>query len=188
MTRGNRVLDQLEEVGAITRGHFVLSSGRHSDIYVEKFRVLEHPGLTQELATQLAEGFEEDAEVVLAPAVGGIVWGFAVATALRARFVFSEREEGRMRLRRGFHIEAGERVVVVEDIVTTGGSLKEVLEVAEPGKLVGIGCLVDRSGGLDLPLELSSLARLPAESWPSEQCPLCAQGIPTGTPGSRHLG
>lgn len=182
------VLGLLREVGAIMEGHFELSSGRHSGTYVEKFRALERPDVARRLGEALAERFRDrPVDVVLAPAVGGVVVGFVTALALGARFVFGEREEGSMRLRRGFEIKPGERVLVVEDVVTTGGSLREVLELVAPGELTGVGCLVDRWGGARLALPLQSLARLDADSWDPSDCPLCAGGRPVTAPGSRHL-
>lgn len=184
----DEVLESLRNVGAVLDGHFVLSSGRHSNVYVEKFRALERPELARALGEELARRFKDrPVDVVIAPAVGAIVLGFVTALDLSARFIFSERQEGRMTLRRGFHIRKGESVVVVEDVITTGGSLREVLTLVEPGVLAGIGCLVDRAGDLELEFPIESLARIEADSWAPEECPLCAQGIPTSAPGSRHL-
>lgn len=181
----------LEDAGAILHGHFVLSSGRHSDIYVEKFRAFEDPQKAMKLGESLARRFEDkQVDVVLCPAVGAIVLGFTTAFSLGKRFVFSEREEGKMRLRRGFEIHSGEHVLVIEDVVTTGGSVQELLPLVEPGELVGIGLLVDRSGGHaggSLPIEPESLLSLPTESWREDECPLCARGIPRTSRGSRHL-
>jgi orotate phosphoribosyltransferase len=183
------VLEILRQVGAVRKGHFLLSSGRHSDIYAEKFRALERPELARDLGEALAARFNGLAlDIVLAPAVGGIVFGFAAALALGARFIFCEREDGRMRLRRGFSVAAGEQVLVVEDVVTTGRSLEEVIELVPPGKLAGIGCLLDRSKGTKLPVPLKALAHLAAETWEPRECPLCAAGVPLEAPGSRHLG
>jgi len=194
------VLEALREVGAVTSGHFVLSSGRHSDVYAEKFRALERPELAMSLGASLADrvagpGAElgagpragREVDVVVCPAVGAIVLGFTTALALRARFIFAERDAGAMTLRRGFRIAPGERVLVVEDVVTTGASLKEVLALVDPTALVGAGCLLDRSPGLDLGVPLVALARLEAPTWDPAACPLCAAGEPAIAPGSRHL-
>lgn len=184
----DEVIETLKRVGAILDGHFLLSSGRHSDTYVEKFRAFERPEVAMDLGAALAEIFENrDVSVVLSPAVGAVVFGFAVAARLGARFVFSERDGGRMTLRRGFEIAPSERVLVVEDVVTTGGSLKEVIDLAPPGVIAGVACLVDRTDGLSLDPPLTSLARLRANSWEPGNCPLCAKGIPLKAPGSRHL-
>ena len=168
------------------KGHFVLSSGRHSDVYVEKFRALEKPPLAMTLGRELADRFRDKAvDVVLSPALGAIVLGFATATHLAARFIVAEREQGRMVLRRGFEIAPGEKVLVIEDVVTTGLSLNETLDLVPPGELVGIGVLVDRSGTSDE--RVTALARVDASSWEKADCPLCAEGIPETAPGSRHL-
>lgn len=182
------VLERLRSVGAVQSGHFVLSSGRHSNLYVEKFRALERPELARALGEELARRFKDrPVDVVLAPAVGAIVLGFVTAMDLRARFIIAERQEGRMTLRRGFAIDPGERVVVIEDVITTGGSLIEVLALVPPGVLAGIGCLVDRSFNLELEFPIESLATIEADSWDQAACPLCEQGIPTSAPGSRHV-
>ena len=194
----DQVLQALRDVGAVSNGHFILSSGRHSDVYAEKFRALEHPGLALSLGASLADRFAgQHIDVVLSPAVGAIVLGFATALAVsrnrdrdgdgEARFIFAERDAGPMRLRRGFEVAPGERVLVIEDVVTTGTSLREVLVLVDPDALVGVGCLLDRSSGLDLGLPLTSLARLQAPTWDPSECPLCAGGQAAVAPGSRHL-
>ena len=182
------VLQALREVGAVTSGHFVLSSGRHSDVYCEKFRALEQPELAMSLGASLADRYTgAGVDVVVSPAVGAIVLGFTTALALGARFIFAERDAGAMTLRRGFRIAPGERVLVVEDVVTTGASLSEVLALVDPAALVGAGCLLDRSSGLDLGVPLVALARLEAPTWDPAECPLCAAGELAVAPGSRHL-
>lgn len=182
------VREVLERLEAVLRGHFVLSSGRHSDVYVEKARVLERPEVTMRLAREIASWYRS-LDVVVVPAVGAIPLGFAVALAAGARSLFAEREGGRVRLRRGFRIVPGERVLVVEDVVTTGGSAAEVYElVGDSGATrLGVAALVDRSTGpLDFPLR--ALLQLEARSWTAEECPLCRQGAPLDSPGSRRLG
>jgi orotate phosphoribosyltransferase len=187
------ILVKLAGVGAITTGHFVLSSGRHSDTYVEKFRALEVPDLAVSLGATMAARFAgQQVDVVLAPALGAIVLGFTTALALGCRFIFAERDgAGEMRLRRGFAIRPGEQVLVVEDVITTGKSLKEVLALVPDGALAGAGGMLDRSGGASgrdvLGVDLVALARLAAPTWDAEACPLCAAGEPTVAPGSRHL-
>ncbi len=182
------VLDLLKQSGAITEGHFVLSSGRHSDVYVEKFRALERPEAAMRLGAALADSFRgEGIDVVLAPAVGGIILGFATAFALGTRSIFAERQDGSMVLRRGFEILPAERVLVIEDIVTTGKSLKEVIGLVPEDQLAGVGCLLDRSedgGGV---AGLRPLARMDAIAWEPSDCRLCAEGVPAYAPGSRHL-
>ena len=177
----------LERQGAILRGHFQLTSGLHSDVYVQKARVTEMPGPTMALAGEIASWYHE-VDVVIAPAVGAIALGFAVATQTLCRSIFAEREDDRMRLRRGFRIEPRERVLVVEDVVTTGGSAREVLELArdQGGDVLGVAALVDRSAG-DLGFALRAVLRLDAETWTKPECPLCRRGVPIDAPGSKHL-
>lgn len=177
----------LERRGAILRGHFRLTSGRHSNLYVQKARLLEHPESTMVIAREMASWYE-DVQVVVAPAVGAIALGFAVALAAGARSLFAERADGRMTLRRGFEVAAGERALVVEDIVTTGGSAHEVYElVGRTGaERLGVAALVDRSAGR-LAFPLRSLVRIAADTWSAEECPLCGAGTPMDAPGSRFL-
>ena len=178
----------LERSGAMLRGHFRLTSGRHSDAYVQKARVLEDPAATMEMAREMAS-WHEGIEVVVAPAVGAIALGFAVALAAGARSIFAEREEGRMALRRGFRIDPGERVLVVEDVITTGGSAREVydLVLAAGAEALGVAALIDRSGReMDFPLR--AVVEIEAVSFPPGECPLCARGIPVEAPGSRYRG
>ena len=177
-----------EQYDVLQRGHFKLSSGRHSDVYLQCQRVLEHPRVTRSLARALAARFDGETQTVLSPAVGAILIGAALADALDARFVFAERVDGAMTLRRGQAIARGERVVVCEDVVTTGGSAAECLRLAEAaGADTGpVGSLVDRTGGA-APFRLESLLRVSAESWAPEECPLCARGLPIDQPGSRSL-
>lgn len=181
------VLDVLHEAGAVRNGHFLLSSGKHSDVYVEKARVFEDPKLTVRLAEEVATWFE-DVDVVISPAVGALPFGFAVALAAGARFVYTEREGDHMALRRGFEIDTDERALIVEDVVTTGGSAAEVHRLVEHAgaEALGVVALVDRSTS-DLAFPLRALARVGAESWPPDACPLCAEDRPLESPGSRHL-
>ncbi len=168
-------------------GHFVLSSGRHSDRYVQKARLLERPELAMQAAREIASWYPE-IEVMVAPAVGAVSLGFAVALAAGARSVFTERVDDRMILRRGFQLAPGERALVVEDVVTTGGSAREVVDVvSEQGAdLLGVAALVDRSVG-PVGLPLRALLRVEASTWPPEDCPLCRDGRALDSPGSRHL-
>lgn len=180
-------LDLLAERGAILSGHFLLTSGKHSDTYVEKARMFEEPGLVMRFAEQMA-GWHEDAETVISPAVGAIPLGFAVALAADARFVFAERHGGAMTLRRGFRLGEGERVLIVEDVVTTGGSAAEVWDLVRGAgaKPVGVAAMVDRSVGR-LPFPLRALVRVAARVYDSDECPLCANGVPIESHGSRGL-
>lgn len=181
------VLEILRRSGALRQGHFLLSSGRHSDAYVEKARVFEDPEVTVRLGREIASWYR-DVGAVVSPAVGAIPLGFATALGAGARFVYAEREDDRMALRRGFALEPGERVVIVEDVVTTGGSAAEVHALAgELGaEVLGVAALVDRTV-TELPFPLRALSRVSAETWAEDVCPLCARGIPAESPGSRHL-
>jgi orotate phosphoribosyltransferase len=184
--------DVLEHRGAVLRGHFILSSGRHSDVFVQKFRVLEDPRLTQRFGEAIARSFPDGFDVVASPAVGAILLGFATALAADARMIFAEREQGRMEFRRGFELAPRERALVVEDVITTGGSAREVVELvrASGGEPVGIGALIDREDPArfaDLGVPLRALVSVDAPSWSASECPLCAANEPVTDPGSRRL-
>lgn len=184
------VLSALEDARAILTGHFQLTSGRHSDRYVQCARVLEDPALVTRLASAIAELIgERQVDLVAAPAVGGIIIGFAVAQALGVNFIFSERENGRMVFRRGFEVPDGARVLVVEDVVTTGGSVAEVIDLVRRagGVPVAVAALIDRGGPKAFDVGLLPLLRLQVESWEPETCALCAAGVPLSAPGSRAL-
>jgi orotate phosphoribosyltransferase len=184
------VLSALEAAGAILHGHFQLTSGRHSDTYVQCARILEDPALTTRLAEAIVERMDaEGVDLVAAPAVGGIIIGFAVAQALGVKFIFSEREQGVMCFRRGFEIPKGSRVLVVEDVVTTGGSVAEVIALvrAAGGSPVAVASLIDRYGTKLFDVPLRPLLRLEVESWHADECGLCASGTPLYSPGSRRL-
>jgi len=181
----------LEETRALRHGHFVLTSGRHSDSYVQCARVLENPVLTTALAQTAVDRLPLDLgiDVVAAPAVGGLIIGFAVAQALGVKFIFSERQDGRMVFRRSFAVREGERVLVVEDVVTTGGSVAEVIALVESagGKVAGVVSLIDRGGSKSFQAPYWPLLRLDVESWEASACGLCAAGVPVDSPGSRRL-
>ncbi|HEY5275907.1 MAG TPA: orotate phosphoribosyltransferase [Coriobacteriia bacterium] len=184
------VLAALEDAHAIMTGHFRLTSGRHSDRYVQCARVLEDPALVTRLAHAMVERLgERQVDLVASPAVGGIVIGFAVAQALGVKFIFSERQDGKMTLRRGFEVPEGARVLVVEDVVTTGGSVAEVIELVREagGTPVAVASLIDRGGPKAFDVELCPLLRLKVESWEVETCGLCQSGVPVYAPGSRAL-
>lgn len=179
------------DTNAIMEGHFLLTSGLHSPLYVEKFQVLQHPEFTARLCAALARRFAGDqVEVVVGPVTGGILLAHEVGKNLGTRAIFTERENGKMTLRRGFVIKPGERVLIVEDIVTTGGSVQEVLEVvlAHGGVPVGVGLLVDRSGGkVDFNVRCEPLLRLAVTTYQPDSCPLCRDGVPMTKRGSRKL-
>ena len=177
------VKDILLKTNAIMDGHFLLTSGLHSPHYVEKFNVLQHPAYTQQLCEAMAEKFRDSQiDTVVGPMTGGILLAHEVGKALGTRAIFTERVDGRMTFRRGFTLEQGERVLIVEDIVTTGGSIKEVIAaVKELGAIpVAVSMLVDRSGGKvsfgDVPS--TALLHMQVETYNPDDCPLCRQGIP----------
>jgi orotate phosphoribosyltransferase len=189
-TLGERqTLELYEKTGALLRGHFRLTSGLHSDIYLQSALVLQYPEHAAALGSALAAGFRTDGvQTVLAPAIGGILVAHEVARALGVRALFTEREGGTMRLRRGFALATGERCLVVEDVITTGGSTREVVACAEEhgGAVVGVGSLIDRSGGAAaFTVRRTALATVSATAWPSEACPLCKTGSQAIKPGSR---
>jgi orotate phosphoribosyltransferase len=183
------VLAMLEDTGAVQRGHFRLASGRHSDVYAQKFRVLERPRLARDLGAAIAEVFDGAFDVVASPAVGAVILGFTTALAADARFIFTERVGGSMAFRRDFRVGPGERVLVVEDVVTTGGSVAEVLDLlgSTGGDVVGVGALIDRTtagSAPDFGVPLRALLRLDAANWEESDCPLCARREPITEPGS----
>ncbi len=182
-------LDLYGSTGALLRGHFRLTSGLHSDVYLQSALVLQHPVHAASLGEALAARFRDDSvQTVLAPAIGGILVAHEVARALGARALFTEREDGVMRLRRGFALAQGERCLVVEDVMTTGGSIREVVGCVEAlgGVVVGVGALIDRSGGAaHFPVKRASLATVKATTWKAEDCPLCRAGSQAVKPGSR---
>lgn len=186
------ILDLLTKEGAILDGHFKLSSGRHSDRYVQKQRVFETPRVAARLAELIVERFSDANgprfETVVSPAVGAIGFGTLVAYEAHRRFLFTEKEGGVMRFRRSQHLRAGERVLIVEDIVTTGGSAALVVDaVRDAGAdLVGVAALVDR-GDRELPFPLTPLVRLDVRDYEPQDCPMCEEGLPLDAPGSTYL-
>jgi len=176
--------------GALLRGHFIFTSGRHGDTYMQCAQVLKHPEYTERLAKHLALHFKNDAiDVVIGPAMGGIVVAYEVARQLGAIALFTERENEKMALRRSFSITPGQRVLVVEDVTTTGGSVREVIEVvrAHQGCVAGVGVLIDRSNGaIDFGVKQTAVLSMEILSWEADACPLCRQGkLPAIKPGSR---
>ncbi len=183
------VLQLLEQHGAVQRGHFLLSSGMHSSHYVQCALLLQYPEVCERVCAALAHPFRhERVDAVVGPAIGAVVLAYETARQLGARALWAERAEGRMALRRSFRVERGERVLVVEDVVTTGGSAKEVASLVERagGVVVGVAAIVDRSaGGHGLRWRLEPLARVDVEAYLPPLCPLCQEGLPLVKPGSR---
>lgn len=184
-------LDLLKQTGAVQSGHFLLSSGRHSPQYVQCALLLQHPDLAGRVCAALAARFAADRpDVVVGPAYGGMIVAYETARALGTRALFAERVDGRFILRRSFRIEPGERVLITEDVVTTGASTLEVAAVvgSHGGIVIGAGALVDRSAGASpFPWRLAALARIDVPAFLPADCPQCAQGVPLVKPGSRAL-
>ncbi|HPW56236.1 MAG: orotate phosphoribosyltransferase [Thermoanaerobaculaceae bacterium] len=183
-------LDDMAEAGALLEGHFRLSSGLHSSRYLQCAVYLAEPARAEVAGRQLAARLRTaGAQLVVSPALGGVIIGHEVARALAVPFAFTERTEGVMALRRGFRIEDGTRVLVVEDVVTTGGSTREVMDVVQRhgGVVVGVASMVDRSGTKHpfSPLPYTTLLTLEIPNFSPESCPLCAAGVPIVKPGSR---
>jgi orotate phosphoribosyltransferase len=189
-----RVLELFRSTGAMLEGHFELSSGMHSERYFQCALLLEDPARAELLARSLAEKIRrqdrEPYDLVVGPALGAVIWAHEVARALGVRCQFTERKDARMELRRGFRIAPGERVLVVEDVLTTGGSAREVFEVLKgfDARPAAVGAIVNRSGGNPFArdgLALHALAEVEVRTWKREDCPLCRTGAPVTKPGSR---
>jgi orotate phosphoribosyltransferase len=184
-----QIYNLFKEKGALLEGHFLLSSGLHSPVYLQCAKVLQYPDIAEKLCSQLAENFKEKIDVVISPAVGGIVVGQEVARALKTRAIFAERAEDKMALRRGFELKRGENVLAIEDVVTTGGSLNEIIQLAKVQgcNIIGVGSLIDRSGGkVKFGVKKVALLTLEIKTYPEESCPLCKNGLPLVYLGSRH--
>ena len=189
----NEVLDEFRSAGALLEGHFILSSGLHSPVFLQKMFVFQDPARTERVCRALAEKIRETfgpVDYVVSPAVGGIVPGYETARHLGCKAIFVERENGVFALRRGFAIPEGARVVMVEDIVTTGLSSRECLAALRdyPGTILGAACLIDRSGGkADLDVSLVSLVQLDIPAYAPDQIPAELAALPATKPGSRSL-
>ncbi|MBT9131737.1 orotate phosphoribosyltransferase [candidate division NPL-UPA2 bacterium Unc8] len=183
------VLLILEKTGALLKGHFRLSSGLHGSEYVQMALVLSYPAYASRLGEALAQRFaSKKIDIVIGPALGGIILSYEVGRALGKRAIFAEKENGIFKLRRGFYVQKGENVLVVEDVTTTGGSALEIVTLIKElgGVIAGVGSLVDRSteGSQLLALNHQALIHLSLESYRQEECPLCKEGIPVEKPGS----
>lgn len=187
MMSEERLREELERSGALRHGHFRLSSGLHSDTYIQCAKLLEDTVVAAEVGRSIAGIVEDGVDKVFCPALGAMVIGFTTALALEVPMVFAERAEGKMCLRRGFEIEPGSRVLLVEDVITTGGSIMELAHMAEDSgaAVVGIACIVDRSGGFESQYPLYCLTRIKPKTFRHEDCLLCREGVPFDTPGTR---
>ncbi|RPI13706.1 MAG: orotate phosphoribosyltransferase [Ignavibacteriae bacterium] len=185
-----QILKILKDSNALLEGHFILTSGLHSPHYIEKFRVLEQPKYTEMLCSKIADNFrDKSVTVVIGPITGGIILAYETGKQLGTRAIFTERIDGVMTLRRGFQLSSEDRVLIVEDIITTGGSVQEVIDVVRScgSDIVGLSCIVDRSNGkakFDVPYR--PLLRMEVVNYNPEECPMCKAGSTTIKPGSTN--
>lgn len=193
MLKAEEIMQKFEDAGAVQKGHFQLTSGVHSDTYIQCAQVMQYPEFMYNLCSELGKKFRgDDIDVIVGPAVGAIIMAHVMARLLGpwVRAIFTERENGKMTLRRSFIIKEGERVLVVEDVTTTGSSVREVIEIVKSrkGQVVGVGSLIDRSGGkIDFGVKTEKLLTLDIKSYLPEECPLCKAGVPITKPGSRYI-
>jgi len=178
----------LEDSKALLRGHFSLTSGRHSEYYIEKIKIINNPVFVDIMCEKLAEELKDiDCDIVVGPAYGGIVLAYEVAKKLGKRFLFTQRKEEKMIIRSGFEVYPGDNAIIIEDIITTGGSVKEVIEVLQANSLTvsAVGCIVDRSGAaIGFGTKLIPLLTMQIESWLADECPLCKKGVDLVKPGA----
>lgn len=193
MLTNERVTEILKEAGVLLEGHFLLTSGRHSNRYLQCAKVFRNTKYSEELCAALAEKYKDDnVELVIGPAMGAVQMAYEVSRSFDCENFFTERDEnGKMQLRRGFVIEEGQRILVVEDVVTTGGSVREVMELIKEagGVVVGVGSIVDRTGGkIDFGVPFRAVYSAEVESWDADACPLCKEGkLELVKPGSRKI-
>ncbi len=185
------ILDAFTQCGALLEGHFILSSGLHSNRYLQCAKVLQYPDLAEAIGAGIAALFEDiTMDVVVGPAMGGVIIAQEVGRAAHVRAIFAEREQGTMTLRRGFSVAAGEKAVVVEDVVTTGGSAREVVAMlkARGVDVVGIGAIIDRAAqAAEFGVPFRALGKVEVATYQPQECPLCKAGVPVTKPGSRGL-
>jgi orotate phosphoribosyltransferase len=185
----DQVIDEFKKSGALLEGHFKLSSGLHSSAYLQCALVLQFPAKAEAFGHAIAERYKgQQIELVASPAIGGLIIGHEVARALGTRFIWTERQDGEMTLRRGFTVRAGERVLVVEDVVTTGGSTRETIDALRKAgaSVIGAASIIDRSSGTaDVGVERTALATLDVQSMAPHECELCKAGVEVVKPGSR---
>ena len=186
----SEIIDVFKETGALLDGHFILTSGRHSSSYFQCARVLQHPQYLTQFAEMIAEHFnKEKIDAVISPAIGGVVLGTEVGRILNIRTIFAERKDGDMCIRRGFKIEPGENILIVEDVITTGGSVREVMDqvINHKGIISGVGVMVDRSNGsVALHPNQFSIIAMEAKSYGPDEVPDSLSAIPVQKPGSRE--
>ena len=187
-----KVLEILKEAEVLLEGHFLLTSGKHSNRYLQCAKIFKNTKYSEVLCKDLAEQFKDkNIDVVVGPAMGAVIMSYEVSRHLGVPNFFTERENGEMALRRGFEIKEGQRILVVDDVITTGGSVKEVIKLLTDmgGVVVGVGSIVDRSGGsADFGVPFSSVIKIDVEAFEPEDCPICKEGkIPVVKPGSRNI-
>jgi orotate phosphoribosyltransferase len=188
------VISRLKATEAFLEGHFLLSSGLHGEAYVQCAKLLQYPQQAEAVCRALAEALHQAGidtpDAVIGPALGGMIFAYELARQLGVKGIFAEREQGVFTLRRGFQLQPGEKVLVAEDVITTGGSVKEVVNLLKTAgvEVIGVACIVDRSSGTaELGVPLYSLVQLPLKKYAAAECPLCRQGVPLVKPGSRNL-
>lgn len=185
------IIEMLKEAEVLLEGHFLLTSGRHSDKYMQCAKIFQNAKYSVPLCGELVEKYKNDnIDVVIGPAIGAIQMAYEVGKQLGVKNIFAERENGEMTLRRGFTIEKGQRVLVVEDVVTTGGSVREVISLVEKsgGIVAGVGSIVDRTGGkIDFGVPYKSAFSMDITSYEADECPICKSGTPLVKPGSRTV-
>ena len=183
----NEVLNLLEKAQGVLHGHFCLTSGLHSDIYFQCAKLYQYPDITEELGKKLAEKLSDiEFDTIVAPAIGAVIIGYETAKQAKKRNLFVERKDGIMQLRRGYSLKKGEKVVIIEDVITTARTIKETMEAIkefEP-EVVAVGCIVDRTKG-QTPYNIKSLMQIEPVVYEPNDCPLCKDGIPIVKPGSR---
>ncbi|MDP4115305.1 MAG: orotate phosphoribosyltransferase [Bacteroidota bacterium] len=192
MNNSDNILEIFEQTGAMLKGHFLLTSGRHSNVYFQCAKVLQFPKFTELLCTKIVEYFKDtEIDVVIAPAIGGIVVAQEIGRLLGKKTIFAERENGSLTLRRGFSLNEGDRVLVCEDVVTTGGSVFEVIDIVKKANAIvaGVGYIVDRSSGkVNFGFPQFSTVNVDVISYAPDACPLCKDGkLPAIKPGSRKI-
>lgn len=184
-----KIIEHFRSTDALLEGHFILSSGLHSPKYLQCALALQYPFDSEKFGRAIAEHFvDAGIETVASPAIGGLVIGYEVAKALNVRFIWTERKEGEMTLRRGFSIKKGEKILAVEDVITTGGSIKECIDVLKShgGNVINAASIIDRSGGrVDVGVPRISLLEMNVPSFEPENCPMCEEGTEAVKPGSR---
>lgn len=189
--RDNMIIDTLREVGALLEGHFLLSSGKHSDRYCQCAKLLQHPDKAAKVLKVVADKLKNvDFDIVVGPAMGGVVVSYELARQTGKPGIFAEREDGEMTIRRGFKINEGDKVIISEDVITTGKSSLEVARVIESlgGEVVGISCIVDRrNNDTMIPYPVYSAIKLDINVYDKESCPMCKQGKLYVKPGSRNI-